>query len=541
VSILDGKEPEMPSWRGKINEEQARSLVRHVRAFAQRPAPPQKDSTASFDQRYQQLQEQMHELQRQARESARDSSSAVPSKPSDASNPRISRPPAAPMTGGSAVRELFQKRCVKCHGADGTGRPARRRLTQIPDFTNAAWQARRNDEQLLTSVLEGVDEMPSWRGRISEQQSRSLVAHVRAFAPKAGTSRGVSPESPGHKGGGRKNARGGPTPKPAPPAGFDEPSHPLEEEVHELQTQSRRLEQDVHDLQTQSHKFATDSPDSVDSKPAHFQQRQVSRPPAAAAGGSATRELFDERCVKGHGVDGTGNKVRSRLAEIPDFTKPSWQARRAGAQLVASVLNGKGSEMPPNRGKISEKQARGLVAYICGFAAQSGGSGQAEEEVPATDESPEKKTPGRFFARLIHWLGKFHPAAVHFPVALLTAAAVAEILRLATGKPGFEGAARFCIWFGSLAAIVARILVWFLARFRLTDASWVMMTHRWLGTSTVACALLVLALGEASRRPERGWTRMCFRVTLLVAAALVSITGFFGGAVVFGIDHYRWP
>jgi hypothetical protein len=28
---------------------------------------------------------------------------------------------------------------------------------------------------------------------------------------------------------------------------------------------------------------------------------------------------------------------------------------------------------------------------------------------------------------------------------------------------------------------------------------------------------------------------------LLVLAALVSVTGFFGGAVVFGIDHYTWP
>jgi hypothetical protein len=34
---------------------------------------------------------------------------------------------------------------------------------------------------------------------------------------------------------------------------------------------------------------------------------------------------------------------------------------------------------------------------------------------------------------------------------------------------------------------------------------------------------------------------MCFRVALLVVAGLVSITGFFGGAVVFGLDHYTWP
>jgi hypothetical protein len=64
------------------------------------------------------------------------------------------------------------------------------------------------------------------------------------------------------------------------------------------------------------------------------------------------------------------------------------------------------------------------------------------------------------------------------------------------------------------------------------------MTHRWLGTSTVACAGLVLVLTEVSRRPDRRRTRMWFRVTLLIVAALVLVTGFFGGAVVSGLDHY---
>jgi hypothetical protein len=68
-----------------------------------------------------------------------------------------------------------------------------------------------------------------------------------------------------------------------------------------------------------------------------------------------------------------------------------------------------------------------------------------------------------------------------------------------------------------------------------------MMTHRWVGTSTVACAGLVLVLGEVSRRPDRRRTRMAFRVSLFVVAALVLVTCFFGGAVVFGLDHYAWP
>jgi hypothetical protein len=66
--------------------------------------------------------------------------------------------------------------------------------------------------------------------------------------------------------------------------------------------------------------------------------------------------------VKCHGADGTGSRARARLAEIPNFTDAEWQARRADAQLMASILDGKGEEMPPQRGKISEELARGLVA-----------------------------------------------------------------------------------------------------------------------------------------------------------------------------------
>jgi uncharacterized membrane protein len=157
------------------------------------------------------------------------------------------------------------------------------------------------------------------------------------------------------------------------------------------------------------------------------------------------------------------------------------------------------------------------------------------------NEAAEVEPPKGYFEKLIRWLGKFHPPAVHFPIALLTAAAVAEVLRMATGKPAFDDISRYCVCFGALTAAGAGTLGWFLAGVRLSDASWVLMTHRWLGTSTVACAGLVLLLSEASRRPERRRTRMCFRVTLLVVAVLVSVTGFFGGAVVFGIDHYTWP
>jgi uncharacterized membrane protein len=245
--------------------------------------------------------------------------------------------------------------------------------------------------------------------------------------------------------------------------------------------------------------------------------------------------------VKCHGADGTGSQVRDRLPETPDFTDASWQGRRSDAQLLASILDGKGKEMPPARGKLSEEQARSLVAYIRAFAPTTDESAQQEPAGPPPAEPAAAKPPRGFFEKLILWLGHFHPPAVHFPIGLLTAAAVAELLQLATGKPAFDAVSRYCVWFGTLTAVVASVLGWFVGSFRLAGASWLLITHSCLGTSTVACAGLVLVLSEVSRRSDRRVARMWFRVTLLALAVLVSLTGFFGGAVVFGLDHYTWP
>jgi len=246
--------------------------------------------------------------------------------------------------------------------------------------------------------------------------------------------------------------------------------------------------------------------------------------------------------VKCHGSDGTGSPARDRLPEIPDFTKSSWQARRSDAQLLASILDGK-DEMPSWRDKISEEQARSLVAHIRAFAPTTEKSGQGQQEGPASAEPAESEPPSSFLGKLTRWLGEFHPPTVNFPIALLTVAAVAELLRMVTGrgKRALNAVSRYCVGFGAITAAVAGILGWFLGGFRLTDASWVKTTHRWLGTSTVACAVLVLVLSERSRHPDRQRSRIWFRVALLIAAVLVSVTGYFGGALVFGLKHYSWP
>jgi hypothetical protein len=48
---------------------------------------------------------------------------------------------------------------------------------------------------------------------------------------------------------------------------------------------------------------------------------------------------------------------------------------------------------------------------------------------------------------------------------MLVAAALAEILFGAAGRPVFDAANRFCLWFGALAAVLTGTLGWFLGAF----------------------------------------------------------------------------
>ncbi|PKP72115.1 MAG: hypothetical protein CVT83_01520, partial [Alphaproteobacteria bacterium HGW-Alphaproteobacteria-5] len=81
--------------------------------------------------------------------------------------------------------------------------------------------------------------------------------------------------------------------------------------------------------------------------------------------------------------------------------------------------------------------------------------------------------------RLLVWLGRFHPAAVHFPIAMLLGAALAELLSLRFESGFFHNAARFSLWLGALGALGAASLGWLYGGFRVADEETLLTFHRW--------------------------------------------------------------
>jgi mono/diheme cytochrome c family protein len=92
--------------------------------------------------------------------------------------------------------------------------------------------------------------------------------------------------------------------------------------------------------------------------------------------------VFRQYCFVCHGLDGKGTTMRPVLPPIPDFTNPAFHKEHSDVQLLISILEGKGTMMPANRGRVTEDQARGLVAYVRTFGPSR--SSSTTPRLPAT-------------------------------------------------------------------------------------------------------------------------------------------------------------
>jgi mono/diheme cytochrome c family protein len=81
----------------------------------------------------------------------------------------------------------------------------------------------------------------------------------------------------------------------------------------------------------------------------------------------AAGEFYNTNCLACHGPDGRGSTIRIAMPAIPDFTSREWHTTHENPQLAVSILEGKGTLMPPWRGRIDPALAQDLVAFVRGF------------------------------------------------------------------------------------------------------------------------------------------------------------------------------
>jgi uncharacterized membrane protein/YHS domain-containing protein len=168
-------------------------------------------------------------------------------------------------------------------------------------------------------------------------------------------------------------------------------------------------------------------------------------------------------------------------------------------------------------------------------AAYLPGPGAGKELEPRGPTLTEAKAWGN---RLLAFAGKFHPVAVHFPIALLLAAFAAEALSWRPRWDRLKSVARFNLRAGALGAVLAVGLGWAAASGSHLDGEMgsVLERHRWLGTMVAVFAIGAVWL-ESRCRDSKRWR---LGTVLFVLVVIVGITGHLGGTLVYGKGYLDW-
>jgi cytochrome c6 len=87
------------------------------------------------------------------------------------------------------VAANWEQHCTKCHGADGKGETKMGKKAGVKDYTDAKVQAEIKDDAAFKAVKEGLKKdgkelMKPYADKLSDDEIKALLAHVRTFAKK---------------------------------------------------------------------------------------------------------------------------------------------------------------------------------------------------------------------------------------------------------------------------------------------------------------------------------------------------------------------
>ena len=154
---------------------------------------------------------------------------------------------------------------------------------------------------------------------------------------------------------------------------------------------------------------------------------------------------------------------------------------------------------------------------------------QMEDHAKAMEEA---RPPRTLSQRFISWLGRTHPFAVHFPIALFPVALVALVLARRRGET--VELIRAIIIVAGAAAAGAAALGWITAGLPATDPDGLHRWHRWLGT---ALALIGAGVGLWAWRRRDSVDSPMMLPALGAITLLLMVQGWLGAALVHGMEH----
>lgn len=136
--------------------------------------------------------------------------------------------------------------------------------------------------------------------------------------------------------------------------------------------------------------------------------------------------------------------------------------------------------------------------------------------------------------------GRAHVVMVHFPVALLMVLALIEVLRWRRKDGSMDQTVAIIAVITALSAIASVVQGFVLDDGRsdgVSEDARMLALHKWLGISTTIIAIAAAAVALRRQLGDTPLLTKIYRALILPGAALVSLTGHYGGAVVHGKDY----
>lgn len=158
VSVTQGR-GSMPAWQARLSQEERWAVIDYVRTFNYDPnvsgeieTPEEPEPTA-----------------------------AEPERPECAPYLAEVNPFGWDDAGAIASGETLYVSCAGCHGEDGTGA-----VPGVPDLSSPAVQAdiRENVGEILCSLAEGLNTMPSFKSSMSEEEMWQALTYIATFATR---------------------------------------------------------------------------------------------------------------------------------------------------------------------------------------------------------------------------------------------------------------------------------------------------------------------------------------------------------------------
>jgi uncharacterized membrane protein len=160
------------------------------------------------------------------------------------------------------------------------------------------------------------------------------------------------------------------------------------------------------------------------------------------------------------------------------------------------------------------------------------------------EQSVVESSPS-IFRRAFLAIGYFHPAMVHFPIALFLVGGLCAFLSYFLG-PKCQSTAFQCLTLAAFSSVVTVVMGWGFAETKGYPAWNKMLSydatqeeinffyHRWLGTLTALLGIACVFAGLIARRNKSKTWNNGWRLGTILLAALVGLVGHQGGELIYG-------